>query len=73
MNEDIVNLKKFNSDLMDLNIKYAEKIEILNNIIKEAIEYIDNLSNEPNVFGHYGIDGTCKKHLLNILKGSDKE
>lgn len=34
MNEDkimqiIINLKKFNNDLMDLNIKYAEEIERL--------------------------------------------
>ena len=42
--------------------KYVKRID-------KAIEYINNLSNEPNVFGHYGIDGNCKKWLLNILKG----
>ena len=36
---------------------------------EKAIEYINKLSNEPNAFGHYGIDGNCKKYLLNILKG----
>lgn len=37
---------------------------------EKAIEYIKNLSNKPNVFGHYGIDTRCKKWLLKILKGS---
>jgi len=41
--------------------------------VDRAIEYINNLSNEPNIFGHYGIDSRCKNWLLNILKGSDKE
>lgn len=36
---------------------------------EKAIEYIKNLSNKPNVFGHYGIDTRCKKWLLKILKG----
>lgn len=40
---------------------------------EKAIKYINKLSNEPNVFGHYGIDGNCKKYLLNILQGDDKE
>lgn len=40
---------------------------------EKAIEYIKNLSNEPNVFGHYGIDTECKKWLLNILNGSDEK
>lgn len=46
MNEDkvmqiIINLKKFNSDLMDLNIKYAEEIEKLKERIKE-LEHENN-------------------------------
>lgn len=40
---------------------------------EKAIEYIKNLSNEPNVFGHYGIDTECKKWLLKILNGSDEK
>lgn len=40
---------------------------------EKAIEYINKLSNEPNTFGHYGIDGNCKKYLLNILKGDKDE
>ena len=59
------------------NDKVVDKVNWENMFFKKridkAIEYIDNLSNEPNVFGHYGIDGNCKKHLLNILKGVDKE
>ena len=39
---------------------------------EKAIEYINKLSNEPNVFGHYAIDGNCKKYLLNILNDGDE-
>ena len=48
----------------------TEEIERLNSIIKEVREYINKISSEPNVFGHYAIDGDCKKWLLKIL---DKE
>jgi hypothetical protein len=41
--------------------------------IDKAIEYINKISTEPNVFGHYAIDGNCKKYLLNILTGGDEE
>ena len=61
-------------DLYLENLKKEEiEIERLNNIINKSIEYINNLSNEPNTFGHYGIDSRCKNWLLNILKGVDKE
>ena len=46
-----------------------------NNILKKvdrAIGYINRLSNESNVFGHYGIDGNCKNYLLDILEKGDK-
>lgn len=76
MNEDkvmeiIMNLKKFNNDLMDLNIKYAEEIERLNNIINKAIEYIRKLEFESEEL--YDISEVARLELLNILQGSDKE
>lgn len=40
--------------------------------VNKAIDYINRLSNEPNVFGHYGIDGNCKNYLLDIL-GDEKD
>lgn len=87
MNEDkvmqiIINLKKFNSDLMDLNIKYAEEIERLQDMdkilrseninlklrINKAIEYIEKYSNSFSA-----LDTISNAELLKILKGSDKE
>lgn len=53
MNEDkvitiITNLKKFNNDLMDLNIKYAEELEKMQNMKKELMLYLDKVqSNIP--------------------------
>ena len=93
MNEDkvmqiIINLKKFNSDLMDLNIKYAEEIERLKDenekLTKEwlksqekrrkAIEYIKNncYIETTNEYMKYG-DDLSPEHLVDILQGSDKE
>ena len=48
MNEDkiitiITNLKKFNNDLMDLNIKYAEELEKMQNMKKELMIYLDKV------------------------------
>lgn len=40
----IINLKKFNNDLMDLNIKYGDEIQRLKSIIEEVREYIENNS-----------------------------
>jgi len=57
-------------EIIENNRYYQEEIERLNNIIKEVREYINKISSEPNVFGHYAIDGDCKKWLLEIL---DKE
>ena len=57
--------------LEELIIAYDEKgkeIERLNNIIKEAREYIELGMN----FDSLGVART-KKKLLGILKGSDKE
>ena len=68
-----------NPELTELGINTAKLIIKANDVSKyvkridKAIEYINNLSNEPNVFGHYGIDGNCKKWLLNILRGEDNE
>ena len=55
----------------EIDKKKQQELERYKNIIDEATEYINKLSNEPNAFGHYGIDGNCKKYLLNILQGSD--
>ena len=41
--------------------------------IEKAIEYINHLSKEPNVFGHYGIHNDCAKWLLKLLRGEDNE
>lgn len=50
-----------------------EQIEDYKSRIGKAVEYINHLSKEPNVFGHYGIHNDCAKWLLNILNGrSDK-
>jgi chromosome segregation ATPase len=50
-----------------------DKVFELEEKIDKALEYINELSNKPNIFGHYGIDGNCKKYLLNILKGDNNE
>ena len=55
-------------ELIELNDEIVEKdkeIERLNNIIKEAIEYIDRRDIEWGSEEH--------NKLLSILKGSDKE
>ena len=44
---------------------------VLKKVNKET-DYINRLSNEPNVFGHYGIDGNCKNYLLDI-PGDEKD
>ena len=72
-------LKEFNSELMELNIKYSEEIERLNNIIKEVREYI--LTHKLYCFKYdeeelfeITTDKKAKDELLEILdKGSDKE
>ena len=63
-----LNIHHFNQDVMELNIKYIEEIERLNNIIKEVREYIEN-----NLYGDYGYEcKQSKKELLEILnKGDD--
>jgi hypothetical protein len=61
------------TNLQEENKMYAQLKEEYEDIIDKAIEYINNLSNEPNVFRHYGIDGECKKWLLNILTGGDEQ
>lgn len=54
------------------NVMFLSKVaDEKQEVIDKAIEYINNLSNEPNIFGHYDIEGNCKKYLLNILQGSD--
>ena len=59
-------LKEFNSELMELNIKYSEEIERLNNIIKEVREYINE--NEDYFYNYPLVN---REHLLEIL-GSEK-
>jgi regulator of replication initiation timing len=54
-------------DLYDENVKLKEEIERLNNIIKEAINYIDDNTYYKDHKGHINIDD-----LYIILKGVDK-
>jgi hypothetical protein len=61
----------FNEIIKELKQEEHKNLE-LSMRINKAIEYINKLSNKSNVFGHYGIDGNCKKYLLNILKGDNK-
>ena len=71
--------KTFNSELMELNIKYIEEIERLHSIIKEVREYIENNSlyeqdydydYEENLVEYPPSDEQAKKDILEI---SDKE
>lgn len=64
-------LANYITNLQEENKMYSQLKDEYEDIIEKAIEYINKLSNEPNVFGHYGIDYNCKKHLLNILQGVD--
>ena len=94
MNEDkvmqiIINLKKFNSDLMDLNIKYAEEIERLQDMdkilrneninlklrINKSIEYIKNNAMYSEEWKKCCDDLYTKDcdELLKILKGEKNE
>ena len=41
MDDYLINITNFNQKLLELNIKYSEEIERLNNIIKEVREYIE--------------------------------
>ena len=67
--KDIAQYEDTDSKLAKYTITILQQeIERLNNIINEAIKYIR--SNE------WGIDyehSNCRTHLLDILKGSDKE
>ena len=66
-------LKEFNSELMELNIKYSEEIERLNNIINELEKY---LNEQVDYMTHHSIERMvafdCCRHRLQELKGSDK-
>ena len=61
-------LKEFNSELMELNIKYSEEIERLNNIINELEKY---LKEQKEIWVNDVFDEVFNK--LQELKGSDKE
>ena len=54
MSEDLVNIvmniHQFNQDLTTLNIKYAEEIERLNNIIKEIRELVENGTDFKSIY-----------------------
>lgn len=50
-----------------------QKLENYKSRIEKAVEYINHLSKEPNVFGHYGIHNDCAKWLLDILNGRSDE
>ena len=63
-------LREFNSELMNLNIKYSEEIERLNNITKEVREFIQERY-DGEVLTHT-FDKDNVGELLEIL-GSDKD
>lgn len=75
--EDVINAFTYKCEQLDhlyntYNKVLMESIK-KDNIIKEVKEYINKISSDPNVFGHYAIEGNCKKWILEILdKGSDK-
>lgn len=73
-----------NQEQLMINLKDKDKeIKRLNNIIKRAIEYIENNSlyeiqydediYENNVYMSGASDEIASRDLLDILKGSDKE
>jgi len=77
----INNLQQENERLKELDENYPIEEELAEayrreedytSRIDKAIEYINNLSKEPNVFGHYGIHNDCAKWLLKLLRGEDK-
>lgn len=66
----ILMIKQFNSELIELNIKYSEELEVLRKQKKDSIEFIDrylslNLDN-------FNASSLIKK-LREILKRGDKE
>ena len=71
MEEYIENLTEFNHDLMDLNIKYSEEIERLNNKYNKAIELIKRSAGYKGICTQTETDTFST--LLLILQGSDKE
>lgn len=48
-----------------------EEIERLHSIIKEAIEYINEMTLTSDGYANYG-DDLRPEHIIEILKGSDK-
>ena len=73
MEKEIERLKDDNKYLNKVNIELSSKKNRLKSIIKEVREYINKISSEPNVFGHYAIDGDCKKVLLKILDKKNRK
>lgn len=59
-----------NENLLDINYMIYE-IERLHSIIKEAIEYINEMTLTSDGYANYG-DDLRPEHIIDILKGSDK-
>ena len=76
--KEIERLKKSEKEALDTlesatyeNIDLTNEVDRLNNIINEAIEYIEKyIYIQPNEYGELIADAT---KLLEILKGEDKE
>ena len=73
-----VNQMLLNSMVTEAHTKETKEIERLNNIIKEVREYIlekyDYILGDDTFLDHdERIDRKQIKHILDILKGSDKE
>lgn len=74
----ITNLQQENQELNDSKQWWNNRFnavqrdyEDYKSRIEKAVEYINHLSKEPNVFGHYGIHNDCAKWLLRILNGKE--
>ena len=60
----VLNIHHFNQDVMELNIKYTEEIERLNNIIKEVREVVEEKCKEEY--------GGIAWYIKNILDKENK-
>ena len=65
----ITNLQEEYEDLKIDNKRLQHNEKVFKSRNEKAIEYINHLSKEPNVFGHYGIHNDCAKWLLKLLRG----
>ena len=70
---EIDHLIKANTKLVDRNKDLEKYNKELEEKLNKILETINNWTSDPNAFGHYAIDGDCKKYLLSIIKGEEYE